>query len=46
VDFQIPVFAIKREDNETYYQHVHEALNPRFSRQPPRIYVAPVGFDL
>ena len=26
-DMQIPVFAIKGEDNETYYRHIHEVLN-------------------
>ena len=25
--FEIPVFAIKGEDNETYYQHIHAALD-------------------
>ncbi|MBX7234749.1 MAG: adenosylhomocysteinase [Caldilineales bacterium] len=25
--FEIPVFAIKGEDNETYYQHLHAALD-------------------
>jgi len=25
--YEIPVFAIKGEDNETYYQHVHAALD-------------------
>jgi adenosylhomocysteinase len=29
-DMQIPVFAIKGEDNETYYRHIHEVL----SRKP------------
>ncbi len=27
--FEIPVFAIKGEDNETYYQHLHAALDHR-----------------
>ncbi len=27
--FQIPVFAIKGEDNDTYYRHIQEALNHR-----------------
>ncbi len=27
VDFQIPVYAIKGEDNKTYYQHLNEVLN-------------------
>jgi adenosylhomocysteinase len=26
-NFEIPVFAIKGEDNETYYQHIHAALD-------------------
>ena len=25
--YEIPVFAIKGEDNETYYEHIHAALN-------------------
>ena len=25
----IPVFAIKGEDNDTYYQHIHAALDPK-----------------
>ena len=25
--YQIPVFAIKGEDNQTYYQHIHAALD-------------------
>jgi len=25
-DYEIPVFAIKGEDNETYYKHIHAAL--------------------
>ena len=25
-DLEVPVFAIKGEDNETYYQHIHAAL--------------------
>lgn len=25
--FEIPVYAIKGEDNETYYRHIHAALN-------------------
>jgi len=25
-DYEIPVFAIKGEDNETYYKHIHSAL--------------------
>lgn len=25
-DFNIPVFAVKGEDNETYYRHIHAAL--------------------
>ncbi len=28
-DYQIPVFAIKGEDNETYYSHIHSALEHR-----------------
>lgn len=28
-DYQIPVFAIKGEDNETYYQHINAALEHR-----------------
>ncbi len=28
-DYSIPVFAIKGEDNETYYQHILAALNSR-----------------
>ncbi len=27
--FEIPVFAIKGEDNETYYRHIHAALDHR-----------------
>ena len=27
VNFEIPVFAIKGEDNETYYQHINAALD-------------------
>ena len=27
--YEIPVFAIKGEDNETYYQHIHAALDHR-----------------
>ena len=27
--FDIPTFAIKGEDNETYYRHIHEALDHR-----------------
>ena len=27
--FEIPVFAIKGEDNDTYYQHLHAALDHR-----------------
>jgi adenosylhomocysteinase len=26
-DFEIPVFAIRGEDNETYYQHIHDAIS-------------------
>lgn len=26
-DFEIPVFAIKGEDHETYYKHIHEAIS-------------------
>jgi adenosylhomocysteinase len=26
-DYEIPVFAIKGEDNETYYKHIHAALD-------------------
>ena len=26
-DFEIPVFAIKGEDDKTYYQHIHSALD-------------------
>ncbi len=26
-DYEIPVFAIKGEDNKTYYEHLHAALN-------------------
>jgi adenosylhomocysteinase len=26
-DYEIPVFAIKGEDNETYYKHIHSALD-------------------
>jgi len=29
VNEEIPVFAIKGEDNETYYQHIHAALEHR-----------------
>ena len=29
VDHAISVFAIKGEDNDTYYRHIHEALNTR-----------------
>ena len=28
-DHGIPIFAIKGEDNETYYRHIHAALNTR-----------------
>lgn len=28
-DFGIPVFAIKGEDNDTYYEHVHKVLDTR-----------------
>ncbi len=28
-EYQIPVFAIKGEDNETYYSHIHSALEHR-----------------
>jgi len=28
-NYEIPVFAIKGEDNETYYQHIHAALDHR-----------------
>ncbi|MEW5766623.1 MAG: adenosylhomocysteinase [bacterium] len=28
-DYQVPVFAIKGEDNETYYQHISAALDHR-----------------
>ena len=28
-DFEIPVFAIKGEDNETYYQHISAALDAK-----------------
>ena len=27
--FEVPVFAIKGEDNETYYRHIHAALDHR-----------------
>ncbi len=27
--YEIPVFAIKGEDNDTYYEHIHAALNHR-----------------
>ena len=32
-DFEIPVFAIKGEDDQTYYQHIHSALefNPQIT---------------
>jgi adenosylhomocysteinase len=32
-DFQIPVFAISGEDNDTYYQHIHSMLdaNPQIT---------------
>jgi adenosylhomocysteinase len=26
-DFEIPVFAIRGEDNETYYRHIHDAIS-------------------
>lgn len=26
-DLEVPVFAVKGEDNETYYQHIHAALD-------------------
>ena len=29
VDHAVSVFAIKGEDNDTYYRHIHEALNTR-----------------
>ncbi len=29
VDFQVPVFAVKGEDNETYYRHIHRVLDGR-----------------
>ena len=29
VDHGVSVFAIKGEDNDTYYRHIHEALNTR-----------------
>jgi adenosylhomocysteinase len=28
-DYEIPVFAIKGEDNATYYKHIHSALDSR-----------------
>jgi adenosylhomocysteinase len=28
-DYSIPVFAVKGEDNKTYYEHVHKALDTR-----------------
>jgi adenosylhomocysteinase len=28
-DWQIPVFAIKGEDNDTYYRHIHKVLDGR-----------------
>jgi adenosylhomocysteinase len=28
-DYKIPVFAIKGEDNKTYYEHVHKALDTK-----------------
>jgi adenosylhomocysteinase len=28
-DFQVPVFAVKGEDNETYYRHIHHVLDGR-----------------
>ncbi len=28
-DFEIPVFAIKGEDNETYYKHIHTVLDAK-----------------
>src|ERR1700742_2468097 len=28
-DYNIPVFAIKGEDNETYYKHILSALDPK-----------------
>ncbi len=28
-DYRIPVFAIKGEDNETYYEHLHKVLDTR-----------------
>ena len=27
-ELKVPVFAIKGEDNKTYYQHIHSALSP------------------
>jgi len=28
-DYKIPVFAIKREDNKTYYQHINQVLDAK-----------------
>ena len=46
-DYEIPVFAIKGEDNETYYKHINAAINhsPRITMDDGADLVSTIHFD-
>ncbi len=46
-DYEIPVFAIKGEDNETYYKHINAAIehNPQITMDDGADLVSTIHFD-